>query len=138
MEREIKFRAWDKLQIIFLKPWPDGFHILGETTCFNIIGQQLKQFTPDKSTLERLNDVIITQYTGLKDKNNNEIYEDDIVKSNKDVLFRIIWSEKKHGWCAVTKNIWNLKGRIYKSMNFVLEKCVVIGNIYENPEHLNQ
>jgi len=39
--REIKFRAWDKIAKKFMWPWPDGFHLLGETTCFDLIGQQL-------------------------------------------------------------------------------------------------
>ena len=48
--REIKFRAWDKIAKKFMWPWPDGFHLLGETTCFDLIGQQLKERSPEKNT----------------------------------------------------------------------------------------
>ena len=78
-QRPLQFRAWDKLQGKFLYPYPEAFNILGEVTCFDLIGEQLKEFTPEKTTLERLNDVIITQYTGLNDKNGKKIFEGDIV-----------------------------------------------------------
>ena len=78
------------------------------------------------------------QYTGLKDKNNKEIYEGDIVKEGKfndvsdndkekDVLYIIEWREKSlgFGWKQV---IPVLTGGLD------LKKSEVIGNIYENPE----
>lgn len=67
MSRETKFRAWDKVAKKYMKPWPDGFHILGETTCFDLIGMQLKDRNPEKTVLEMLNDVEIEQYTGRED-----------------------------------------------------------------------
>jgi uncharacterized phage protein (TIGR01671 family) len=95
-----KFRAFDKLQNKFLHPYPDGFTILGETTCFDIIGQQLKESTPNKTTLERLNDVVITQAIGIKDVNGLDIYEGDIIEDAAGRLWDVVYYERHAGFVA--------------------------------------
>ena len=164
--RAIKFRAWDKVSKKFLHPWPNGFHILGETTCFDLIGMQLKERSPEKTTLEMLNDVVLMQFTGLLDKNGEEIYEGDIV--SECVVGQVIWngdaeilscpcgvvtqyptylnlSQDKKGLVRLLKPKWKLQaGDTY---NLFLSKydglytwpkdIEVIGNIYESPELLS-
>ena len=83
MSRPLKFRAWDKATSRFLFPWPEGFHLFGEMTCFDLITQQLKPTSPDQPSLLRLNDVEIQQFTGLFDAQKQELYEGDLIRISK-------------------------------------------------------
>jgi len=73
-------------------------------------------------------DFTLMQYTGLKDKNGVEIYEGDIIRCK-------LQTDKNH-WIAEVKfciDAWCI-GLHTLSSYIYLE---VIGNIYENPELLN-
>ena len=118
--REIKFRAWDKT--------------LNKIHCWSAIENHF--------TLEELLDdnfFEAMQYTGLKDKNDIEIYEGDIILVNvfmsKHVTglvafdrgsFCVTGNFEGWGYDCNTTNFWEMStnGNEYK----------VIGNIYENPE----
>lgn len=81
-------------------------------------------------------------YTGLKDCKGADIYEGDIVKTNKDVVFLVIFSPKSARWVGITDNIWTDKpyvGKyIYKNLPWLAERGEITGNIYENPELLKE
>ena len=67
------------------------------------------------------------QYTGLKDKNNVEIYESDIVKNNQGKISQINFIEDYAKYEAFDEDFsW-----------VVSDTFEVIGNIHENPELLN-
>ena len=125
--REIKFRAWDKEggRMVYLEP----YLYLNHKGNFEYVDG------PDLETSER--DYPVMQFTGLKDKNDKEIYEGDIIKikpsdgMNLDLIEEIKWVDQNN-WlgknCPV--NGFVNHESIYKI------KPEIIGNIYENPELL--
>ena len=76
----------------------------------------------------------IMQYTGLKDRNGEEIYEGDIIEiDGGGVPIRTLIFFEDGCYCVKMKeNICELK--YYINMSFCTTK--IIGNIYENPELL--
>ena len=115
--REIKFRAWDKRT---RKMIDTGFHVLGETTCFDLIYDYCMKHgrRKDEVGLLRINSVVIMQYTGRKDKNGKEIYEGDILRLSP----MITDTNVRHLAVSYEDVFWHL--------------IEIIGNIYENPELL--
>jgi uncharacterized phage protein (TIGR01671 family) len=80
-----------------------------------------------------MQDRILMQYTGLKDKNRKEIYEGDIVKTGTDKLMVINWSERFASFC-INRDGWAFQhwfGEAFESTD-----CEVMGNIYTTPELL--
>ena len=69
-QREIKFRAWDKTSETFVN---DYAHI-------GMYGElYTAQFHSSAYSANGSPNLILLQYTGLKDVNDKEIYEDDII-----------------------------------------------------------
>ncbi len=111
--REIKFRAWFK----GLKNIPAYM-----TEPFGLKDFDGDYFIPDGVSMPD-GSFEIMQFTGLKDKNGQEIYEGDIL-SPDEVVF---WDKKHSGFEPFT--IADDEGFI-----FTAGSMEIIGNIYENPE----
>lgn len=137
MAREIKFRAWDTRGKSWLYPYPEGFHLFGETTCFDLIRDQMHERYPGESSLLLMNEVELMQYTGLKDKNGKEIYEGDIVYVKQNIY------AQKHLTVEWGVDRWEFKeefdnGDYYYGYAIRWEEVEVIGNIYENSDLLDK
>ena len=85
-------------------------------------------------------EAIPLQYTGLKDKNGEEIFDGDIARvhlyenmPNHDTWTGRVYSDVYSGWMMIDKPI----ARYLRDDDDSLS-IEIIGNIYENPELLEQ
>ena len=78
-------------------------------------------------------DLVLMQSTGLKDKNGKEIFEGDIVKMAKDVYSEPTYYEVvRHRGGA-----YRLESKQHGCELWLRHTdCEVVGNVYENPELL--
>ena len=111
MNREIKFRAWDAIEkeMVYgltemLKRWDEN---IDDLLCMDLM-----------------------EYTGLKDKNEEEIYEDDIIKESNSIGI-IVYNED--GFEIKWHNDNDFYNSVLKIHHLHLE---IIGNVYENQELL--
>lgn len=117
--REIKFRAWDtqvEEMLYGVEHTYDGYKVP----------------MPSFGALLDCPDFYdVMQYTGLKDKNGKEIYEDDILQFSNGNLGEVIWSHLRAGFDVAFANA------IPEELDHNLASdCVVVGNTYENKELL--
>lgn len=122
--REIKFRAWLKEE-----------KIMGEVLGIDILHKEIFFSNEDANCYEHTDfkDIELMQYTGLKDKNNKEIYEGDIVKLRANHRIGVI--KYYDEWGAFV--IEYIKPRPLAVLgNYYKENIEILGNIYENPELL--
>ena len=138
MKRKIKFRVWNKEQKIML-----SHKLIDASDKYGVVlwGDM---FSGKDKTVE------LMQYTGLKDYNNVKIYEGDIVTVNGNTYSASI--NKNYtitfidgAFCVTARNMGDslnnsitIRDLMFQAENANHKLIIkVIGNIYENPELLN-
>tara|TARA_R110000772_G_scaffold249530_2_gene363818 strand:+ start:14864 stop:15253 length:390 start_codon:yes stop_codon:yes gene_type:complete len=128
--RDIKFRAWDEKK----KEWLDFSAEFRRAISFDG-----KVYSGLYDCC--LDNVVIQQFTELKDVKGTEIYEGDIVKlkkpSGKIVVDEVVFGDMTMG---LNTGFGAKSGEYgYEGEDFVyLDKSEIIGNIFENPELLEK
>ena len=139
MNREIKFRAWNKKEK-YMEPVDD----------LQMFSNQLSIGMLSKDYFLGKDDVELMQYTGLHDENGKEIYEGDIIESSYDVFTGNFDTKVGRGTVEFIDGAFYIKpfeieGKKIKDIDneewFLIytvniDTLKVIGNIYDNPELL--
>lgn len=132
--REIKFRAWDYSKKIFL---PTKTYAVLSVTEFGATGIMLTDFEEYREgEYFYPHSQVINQYTGLKDKNGKEIYEGDIILWDYEKIVVSYGIQGVDAFEGIGYNLWSHYGQKQDGTRLQSE-IEVIGNIYENPELLN-
>ncbi len=128
--REIKFRAWDENnKMTYFK------------LSLDIIQRGVNAYCYLREAINKGLSYKLMQFTCLKDKDGTEIYEGDIVQVDNHILedgedesFDVITQ------CKWDKGMFILEDQAFghwtRQLRHSPERLKVIGNIYENPELL--
>lgn len=133
--REIKFKIWDKDKNKWLYDYEDITMAIG----------RMSKYAEEKGW-------ILLQFTGLHDRHGKEIYEGDIVRfadkwewyrgkfaggilSTAEDKKEVLTNHKKYPY-EIRKVEFNEGGFVFATHSEIREYWEVIGNIYENPELL--
>lgn len=128
--RRFEFRAWnleDKIMHTTAFPTWNG--------SYEVWADNKPQTETEWLTNGPERECILMQFTGLKDKNEKDIYEGDIVGDKGDPnYFVIVWDKKYASFAAkLQNNNSNLLNEINEDW---MKELSVIGNVHENPELL--
>ncbi len=121
MDREIKFRAWDRDNNCMIEDW----YIITEEkfTKDRFLGRQAQTLATE-----------IMQFTGLKDKNGKEIFEGDVVIDDVGDKLKVIFEHGSFWFSYNDIDMWTYEWN-NRNNELTIE---VIGNIYENSELLEE
>jgi len=150
MNREIKFRAWDKV-LKYMIQIEYGNWISFDGVCYT---ESDKKYNTPNIEITKVKDLILMQYTGLKDKNGKEIYEGDIVR-----ILYTDWASQPYGDNKTLQEYKNSISKIGTVIYHINLFCIefvygngsftdsiipgkhgeieIIGNLFENPELIN-
>lgn len=147
MKREIKFRAWDKAQECYLYDVQGAYDTLSGCVKY----ENGENAVYDEECFDEFLDndhYVVEQYTGMHDKNGREIYEGDLLRVELDddpdsyYIAPVTWGGSDYPAFDIMSKYWpknvsydtNVLSAIIAGWSE--EVMSVIGNIYENPEML--
>ena len=128
--REIKFRAWNKKKRKLLEVWNIKFRLDYREE----INGAVDSISVKDDGIDEIDDFILMQYTGLKDKNGKEIYEGDILEVNVELDNKKICHQVKYYENGFFLFQLNGLPSTFLIHSEYLNQHKIIGNIYENPE----
>lgn len=110
--KQIKFRAWDEVNKVMLEPQDLTMNF----TYWKWLGHK---------------DVPLMQFTGMIDRDGNDIYEGDILAGQGLKNQEVIWDE--------ARGMWSLDGSVPSGqLSHYAVDSRIIGNVCENPELLTK
>jgi len=119
MNRQLKFRVWDKKRNNFL-------HNLEQMWDLVIVDGELSFFGGDRLD----ENFVVQQFTGLSDKDDKDIYEGDIISHGfENHICEIKWEDYR----LVMKD-YNMGRRF--DLYCMMKNTKVIGNIFESKDLL--
>ena len=122
MNREIKFRIWDIDERKFVVNETDRLGCGDTKKCMS----ERVDFENNSVEISADERYIFSEYTGLKDENGKEIYEGDILfESFREEYLKVVF---ENGSFRAEADGYSLDLEDYDDI------CEVVGNIYENPE----
>ena len=127
--REIKFRIWDIDERKFVVNKIDRLGCGDTKKCMS----ERVDFENNSVEINADERYTFSEYTGLEDKIGDEIYEGDIITLH-DSKYKVIFNSE--GARFVLKDLFFEIGIPFKNNNN--KEMEVIGNIYENPELIEE
>ena len=129
MNREIKFRAWHKTEEMFVDAKVFDFNV-------GLVGTSAYDNKDGRTKYgDIMQNFIVEQYTGLKDKNGVEIYEGDIISYHRH-RYEIVYSYGCLGLEMEDEDYGGSKLVPLSEIHQMIINEEVIGNIHENADLL--
>lgn len=127
-----RFRAWDTHE---QKMFANNELIIWNG---NVYANDSKKLTCNNLKGWSIDDEYLMQSTGLKDKNGKEIFEGDIlaVETDEEVVNLNVFWDEEHALFMFESKKYNEKDLLAELVEDKAYPFEIIGNIYENPELL--
>jgi len=130
-QREIKLRAWHEPTKRMFPVYTFSINQQCGTSCiYGTVFEDTMNGVGTETTPARMDDCILMQFTGMKDRDKKEIYEGDLI-SNVHVTFEIYWDNKLSAFRAKRTDETKTQKYLYELP--ISDKYWVSGNVFQIP-----